>query len=144
MNKTEIYDFLTKNPSFFLATSEDNQPRVRGMFLYRADENGIIFHSGVFKDVFKQIENNKNVEMCFYDSKSNVQIRVRGELEIVEDDDLKDEISEHPSRQFLKPWKQSGSLKDFYNSFKVFRLKNGRALVWTFETNFAPKTDVIL
>jgi hypothetical protein len=71
-------------------------------------------------------------------------VRVRGELEIINDNTLKDEISEHPSRQFLKPWKESISLEDFYNSFIVFRLKNGTALTWTMETNFGQGTEIKL
>ena len=144
MNKTEIFELLNNNPAFHLATNEGDQPRVRAMLLYKADESGIVFHTGAFKDVYKQIVNNPKVELCFYDSKNNIQIRVKGELEIVEDNNFKDEIANHPSRQFLKPWRESGSLQDFYNSFKVFRLKNGSALVWTFASNFAPKEEIQL
>lgn len=67
-----------------------------------------------------------------------------GELEIVDDNKLKDEISEHPTRKFLKPWKESGQLSDFYNSFAVFRLRNGVATTWTIEKNFEPKDEIQL
>lgn len=45
MTKQEIYDLMNQNLGFFLATSEDDQPHVRGMMLFRANENGIIFHT---------------------------------------------------------------------------------------------------
>ncbi|MDH7578976.1 MAG: pyridoxamine 5'-phosphate oxidase family protein [Bacillota bacterium] len=144
MNKYEIFDLMNQNPVFFLATADDNQPRVRGMLLYKADESGIVFHTGAMKDVYKQVMKNPKVELCFNDFKRNIQVRVSGELEVVDDNNLKDEILEHPSRQFLKPWKESGSLQDFYNSFIVFRLKNGTAVIWTIDTNFAPKTEIKL
>lgn len=64
--------------------------------------------------------------------------------EIVEDNALKDRICAHPSRVFLKPWRESGELKDFYNQFKVYRLKGGKAVAWTMATNFAPKEIVEL
>jgi len=96
------------------------------------------------KDVFKQISKNPNVELCFNDYKNNVQSRVSGKLEEVEDNAYKDEICAHPSRAFLKPWRESGPLENFYSTFKEFRLKNGKAIVWTMETNFAPKVEILL
>ncbi len=88
---------------------------------------------------------NPNVQMCFYNAEQNVQVRVRGTLENINDRALKDEISNHPSRKFMQAWKAScATEEDFYNMFTVFRLKNGIANVWTFESNFAPKEDIIL
>ena len=143
MQKEQIYEILNKNPIFFLATAEDGQPRVRGMMLYKADETGIVFHTGPFKDVYHQIMGNPNVQMCFYDQAQNIQIRVRGALERTDDQDLKEEISSHPSRGFMQAWKANcASIQEFYDMFSVFRLKNGLANVWTFDSNFAPKTDI--
>lgn len=145
MNKKEIFELINANPGFHLATVEGDQPRCRGMFLYRADENGILFHTGSMKDVFHQIETNPKVEMCFNDFKNNVQVRVSGKLELVEDNALKDEISAHPTRAFVRAWRvPGGPFKDFYKEFKVYRLKGGKAVTWTFDTNFAPKEYVQL
>jgi len=144
MTREEILEFINNNPVIFLATAEGDQPRVRGMLLYKADESGIVFHSGTMKDVYRQVVNNPKAELCFNDFKRGIQVRVTGELEIVDDNDLKDEIYEHPTRQFLKGWRESGTLGDFYQSFVVFRLKGGRAATWTMETNFAPKEYVQL
>ncbi|HBU70421.1 MAG TPA: pyridoxamine 5'-phosphate oxidase [Elusimicrobia bacterium] len=144
MNKTEILKLINENPAFHLATTEGDQPRCRGMFLYRADENGILFHSGTMKQLHGQILANPKVELCFNDFKNGVQVRVSGKLEIVEDNKLKDEICEHPTRKFLKPWRESGALENFYNTFMVYRLKGGKAVTWTMATNFAPKTEVTL
>jgi hypothetical protein len=45
----------------------------------------------------------------------------------------------------MKGWKaKCATVEDFYNMFSVFRLKNGKANVWTFETNMAPKEDIDL
>lgn len=144
MNKEEIFGLMNSNPVFYLATVEDDQPRVRGMLLYKADENGIIFHTGTMKDVYKQIVKNRKVELCFNDFKKGVQLRVSGVLEIVDDLNLKDEITAHPSRLFLKGWKESGAMPDFYNDLAVFRLRNGVANTWTMERNFAPKENINL
>lgn len=144
MTRQDIFDLMNSNPAFSLATIEENQPRVRGMLLYKADESGIVFHTSVMKDVYKQIMKNPRVELCFNNFKKGIQVRVSGELELVDDNNLKDEISEHPTRQFLKSWKESGDLQDFYNTFAVFRLRNGLANTWTIDRNFAPKDEIKL
>ena len=144
MTKEQIFDVLNNNLAFHLATVDNGEPRVRGMLLYKADETGIVFHTGDFKDVYKQIIANPNVQMCFNDATTGVQVRVRGVLEEVMDRDLKDEISNHPTRAFLKKLRENSTVEDFYNSIRVFRMKNGIANVWTFAANFAPKEDVQL
>lgn len=144
MNKDKIFTLMTANPAFHLATVEGDQPRCRGMFLYRADENGIIFHTGTMKSLYSQITQNPKVELCFNDFQNGIQIRVAGSLELVEDQALKEEIYEHPTRQFLKKFREAGNLGDFDQTFKVYRLKGGKATTWTMATNFAPKEEVIL
>ena len=145
MQKEQIFEVLSKNPVFFLSTVEGTEPRVRGMLLYRADESGIIFHTGPHKEVYHQILKNPNVEMCFYDAVQNIQIRVRGTLEKIDDISLKEEISGHPSRAFMQGWKaKCSTIDDFYNMFSVFCLKNAKANIWTFESNFTPKEYILL
>lgn len=144
MQKEQIFEIMNKNPVIFLATVEDGEPRVRAVMLYKADENGIVFHTGPFKDVYRQIEKNPAVQMCFYDYGQNIQIRVRGILEKSDDAALKEEISNHPSRGFMQSWKAGKTMEEFYKMFSVFRLRKGKANVWTFQTNFAPKEDIAL
>lgn len=144
MKKEEMFELMNSNPAFHLATVEGDQPRCRGMFLYRADENGIIFHSGAMKMVHSQIMKNPKVELCFNDNEKRVQVRVTGTLDIVNDNAFKDEICEHPTRKFLKAWRESGTMDQFYNSFQVYRMTGGKAVSWTMETNFAPKVEVSL
>jgi pyridoxamine 5'-phosphate oxidase len=140
MNKSEILGFLNANPVFHLTTVEGNKPHVRGMLMYRADENGILFHTGKTKDIHRQLTENPNVEMCFSNGnfENLIQIRVSGTVELIEDLELKKEIAE--KREFLKPWvEQMG-----YEPLAVYRTKNGVATIWTMKTNFAPKEFVEL
>ena len=140
MNQKEIFAFLQANPLFHLATTDGNQPHVRGMLLYRGDENGIIFHTGKMKDLHKQLSDNPKVELCFNNYQDNIQVRIAGTAELVEDLELKKEIVASPGREFLKPWiEQMG-----YEPFAVYRLKNGRAVIWTMEANFSPKSWINL
>jgi len=145
MNQQQLFEIMNQNPAFFLATCDGFEPRVRAMLLYRADENGIVFHSGPMKEVYRQIADNPNVQLCFWDPAKGVQVRVRGVLSISDDPAIKEEISNHPSRAFMRSWPVYGkSKKEFFDFFSVFTLKNGIANVWTFDTNFAPKEDIEL
>jgi len=140
MNKNEVFDFLNANPVFHLATVEGNKPHVRGMLMYRADENGIIFHTGKTKDLHKQLTENPNIEMSFNNGNFQdlVQIRISGTVQLMEDIELKKEIVQ--KREFLKPWVERMG----YGSFAVYRVKNGVAAVWTLKTNFSPKEFIEL
>ena len=108
------------------------------MILFRADENGLIFHTASTKDVYAQIMNNPKAEMCFFGD--GTQIRVTGVLEHVIDDELKEEIFNHPSRKFLQAWKANG----IDHLLQIFRMKNCQAVTWTMETNFEKKEPVQL
>ncbi|AQS09801.1 pyridoxine/pyridoxamine 5'-phosphate oxidase [Clostridium saccharobutylicum] len=112
MNKEEIYKLINSNPVFFLGTIDEGQPRVRGMLLYKADDNAIIFHTASCKELYKQILKNSKVELCF--NCNGTQIRINGNLNIVDDNILKNEIYNHPTRKFLHVWKESGQFNDFF------------------------------
>ena len=138
MTKEEMFKIMNENMAFHLATSVDGQPYVRGMLLFRADENGIIFHTGKFKDLYEQLKKNPNVELCF--NSPSTQIRVSGVIEEINDDKIVEEIYAHPTRQFMRNWKEQG----IDAKLAVFCLKNGKASTWTMQTNFDEKEYVQL
>ena len=138
MEKKEMYQLMNENPVMHLATMDGDQPRVRGMLLFRADEDGIIFHTASTKDVFAQIQKNPKAEMCFQGR--DVQLRVTGTLELVEDEALREEIFNHPTRKFLQAWKEQG----IDGMLQVFRMRHGSAETWTMESNFDKKNPVSL
>lgn len=138
MTSQEILKLVNENPAFHLATVDGDQPRVRGMLLFRADENGFIFHTASTKDVFRQMKENPKAEMCF--SCGGTQIRVTGVMEQVFDEELRTEIFAHPSRKFLQAWVANG----IDNLLQVFVMKDCSAVTWTMETNFEPKKTIEL
>ena len=145
MTKQEIFDFMQSNPAFYLSTIDGAEPRVRAMLLYKADDTGIYFHTGPFKEVYQQITQNPCVQLCFYDPAQGLQVRVRGTLAMVSTRELKEEVAAHPSRAFMQAWKaHCPTEEDFWGMFDVFCLQNGAANVWTFASNFAPKEDIAL
>ncbi|SNB45324.1 pyridoxamine 5'-phosphate oxidase family protein [Geobacter sp. DSM 9736] len=140
MNRNELLDLINRNPAFFLATTENGEPRVRGMLLYRADDRGIVFHTGTMKDLCNQLVANPAVELCFNDWQKNIQVRVRGRAAQIKDPHFTEEIINSPGREFLKPWvEQMG--KDI---LAVFRVEGCLAQTWSMETNFEPKEFVPL
>ena len=140
MNKSQIFKLMMENPVFHLATLDGDQPRVRGMLLYRADKNGIIFHTGYKKDVFEQLMKNPKVELCFWNMSEGIQVRVTGTVEKIDDPKLQEEIFAHPSRKFLQVWKDQG----VEGMLQLFILKNGIATPWTMATNFSEKQYIKL
>jgi len=137
MTKEEIIAFMNANRDSYMATVEGNKPHVRGMGIVKADENGIIIQTSTYKDIYKQLSANPNVELCFHNAKQGIQVRVSGAVEPVDDRELKDEII--VQRPFLK----SQIEKNGYEAIVVYRLK-GKATVWTMKTNFDPKTYIQL
>jgi pyridoxamine 5'-phosphate oxidase len=137
MNKKEILEFLNANPTCYLATVEGNKPHVRAIGMVKADESGVIIETGTFKDMYKQMVANPNVELCFFNAKEGIQVRVSGAVEPMDDIELKKEIV--VQRPFLKQRVEEGG----YEAMGVFRLK-GQAYVWSFQTSAEPKKYVQL
>ncbi len=138
MTKEEVFEFITENPLFSLATIDDGRPRARMIMMYRADENGVIFSTGSEKDVNRQLQANPAVEMCFYGHEQNCQVRIAGKAEQIDDLDLKKQIVEDFA--FLKPWVEEKG----YDILVLYRVANGVATPWTMETNELPKEYVQL
>jgi pyridoxamine 5'-phosphate oxidase len=134
MNSTEILQFINAHPACSLATVEGNQPRVRGMLVYKADVKGLVFHTGTGKSLYKQVQANPRVEVVFNDPETRTQVRVAGVTEIVNDMALKKEIVE--ARPFMKPWVEQWG----YDFVAIFRVTRCKVAVWTMATNFEPTT----
>ena len=59
----EVYDFLKKCETYYLATTEKDQPRVRPFGTVNIFEDKLYIQTGKVKDVFKQIAINPKVEI---------------------------------------------------------------------------------
>ena len=74
----EVYEFLKKCGTYYLATVEGDQPRVRPFGTVDIFEDKLYIQTGKSKAVSKQIQANPNVELCaFADGK---WLRVAGRL----------------------------------------------------------------
>ena len=96
----EVYDFLKKCNTYYLATVENDQPRVRPFGTIDLFEGKLYIQTGKIKEVSKQIQKNPKVELCaFGDGK---WVRVAGTL--VRDDRIeakKHMLDAYPSLQSM-------------------------------------------
>jgi uncharacterized pyridoxamine 5'-phosphate oxidase family protein len=70
----EVYDFLHKVNTYYLATVDGDQPRVRAFGTIDLFEGRLYIQTGKSKDVSKQIAANPKVEICAFDGKKWLRI----------------------------------------------------------------------
>lgn len=78
----KVCAFLKEAGTYFLATTDGSQPRVRPFGTAHIFENKLYIQTGKAKSVSRQIAANPNVEICAF--KDGKWVRISGEL--VEDD----------------------------------------------------------
>jgi len=127
--------FSNENPICYLATVDDDQPRVRALGFWFADESGFYFQSGSIKEFPAQLKKNPKTEVCFYKHEGMIgtMLRITGEVEFLTDTKLKQKALD--DRPFLKTF---GMTVDS-PALVIFRIAHGQAHFWTMENNLKPK-----
>jgi uncharacterized pyridoxamine 5'-phosphate oxidase family protein len=80
----EVYDFLKKCGTYYLATTEGDQPRVRPFGTYLIFEGKLYIQTGKVKGVSKQMKANPKIEICAFSEGTWIRIAATA----VEDDRL--------------------------------------------------------
>lgn len=94
----EVYEFLKRCGTFYIATEEGNQPRVRPFGVVNIFEGKLYIQTGKCKNVSKQMQINPNVEICgFVDGR---WIRLEGR--VVRDDRREAKVSMLDANPVLK------------------------------------------
>lgn len=119
----EIYEFLKKCGTYYLATTENDQARVRPFGTIDLFEGKLYIQTGKVKNVSKQILANPKIEICAFDGDQWLRI----EAVAVEDDRV--EAQEHMLAGYpeLKALYQPGD-----GNTQVFRLEDGKATFSSF------------
>lgn len=132
-------DFANENKVCFLATVENDQPRVRAMEFWFADESGFYFQTGAIKELTGHIASNPKIEVCFFKpgELAGTMLRVAGRADFVTDAHMKEKAMR--DRPFLK---DMGLTADSPNLI-LFRITHGEAYFWTLATNLKPKEKII-
>lgn len=95
----EVYQFLKSCGTYYLATVEGDQPRVRPFGTINEFEGKLYIQTGHIKNVAKQIAVNPKVEICAFDGKTQW---VRISATLVEDTRLEPKIAMLDSYPSLK------------------------------------------
>ena len=74
----KVYRFLKEAATYYLATVDGDQPRVRPFGTVLVYEGKLYIQTGKRKDVSKQLHANPKAEICAF--KDGVWLRVSGEL----------------------------------------------------------------
>jgi len=122
-NMERVVDFLKKAGTYYLATSEGDQPRVRPFGTAHIFEGKLYIQTGKVKNVSKQLLANPKAEICAF--MRGEWIRVSGEL--VEDD----RIEARQSMLDAYPSLQKMYAADDGNT-QVFYFKNATAVISAF------------
>ena len=119
----KVYDFLKTAGTYYLATVEGDQPRVRPFGTIDMFDGKLYIQTGLKKDVAKQLAMNPKAEICAF--KDGQWIRISGKL-ILDDrrEARKHMLDEYPS------------LRGMYNeddgNTAVYYLKDATATISSF------------
>ena len=125
----EVYEFLKKCGTYYLATVEGDQPRVRPFGTVDMFEGKLYIQTGKVKPVSKQLHENPKAELCAFDG--SAWIRVTGRLFA----DDRREAKKHMLDNYPE-------LRRMYDeddgNTEVFYIEDGEATISSFTA--APKT----
>ena len=118
-----IYDFIKAAGTYYLATVDGDQPRVRPFGTIDVFNGKLGLQTGKKKEIFKQIEKNPKVELCAMNE--GKWIRVEGELYADESVEAADHmLSGYPQ---LRAMYTPGD-----GNCVVFYFKSGKATISSF------------
>ena len=87
-----VYQFIDEAQTYYLATVEGDQTRVRPFGTILLDGGRLYIQTGKVKDVSKQISANPKVELCAF--KDGKWVRVAGELVNDDSKEVKEKMLE--------------------------------------------------
>ena len=125
----EVYEFLKKCNTYYIATIDGDQPRVRPFGTVNIFENKLYIQTGKKKDVSRQMMKNPNIAICAMSGDQWIRIQAT----VIEDDRVE------AKQNMLDAYP---NLKDMYSATddnnQVLYLKNAAATIYSFSSE--PKT----
>ncbi|MCD7973868.1 MAG: pyridoxamine 5'-phosphate oxidase family protein [Candidatus Azobacteroides sp.] len=134
----DCIQFTNANPVCYLATIENDRPRVRALGFWFADETGFYFQTASVKEIPAQLQQNPNVEVCFYKPEQGLgtMLRIAGKTEFLNERKYKEKALE--DRPFLKEFGMTADSEELV----LFYIPHGEAYFWTMEDNLKPKVKI--
>ena len=78
----EVYDFIKKCGTYYLATIDGDQARVRPFGTVNIFDGKLYIQTGKIKDCAKQMIANPKVELCCFDGPTGTWLRLAGTVEL--------------------------------------------------------------
>ena len=119
----KVYEFLKKCGTYYIATVENDQPRVRPFGTIDLYNDKLYIQTGKVKDVSKQISTNPRIEICAQDGDKWIRIAATA----VNDDSVEAKqhmLDAYPSLQ--------GMYKANDSNTQVLYLKDATATICSF------------
>ena len=119
----EVWDFLKDAGVYYLATVDNDKPRVRPFGTAEIYNDHLYIQTGKKKDVYRQIMKNSNVELCAF--KDGRWIRVSGNL--ITDDSVeakKDMLDKNPDLRSMYDENDDNTI--------VLYFEKGKAIISSF------------
>jgi pyridoxamine 5'-phosphate oxidase len=129
MDLVDCTTFANDHPVCYVATMDGDQPRVRALLLWFADERGFYFMTMSPKRLSDQLHHAPRVEVCFFNGAQELpdakMMRVSGEVEFVDDVEMVGKVAE-----------ERAALAEIIGRplepiAEVFRIHSGEAHFWT-------------
>ncbi len=135
MDVNDCIKFANENQVCYLATIENDQPRVRALAFWFADQTGFYFQTGSMKPFYNQLKANPKTEVCFFKVTDSVgtMLRITGEIEFVDNVELRERVIN--DRPYLKNFGITVNSPELI----MFRIPHGQAHFWTMANNLKPK-----
>ncbi|MDR2941793.1 MAG: pyridoxamine 5'-phosphate oxidase family protein [Treponema sp.] len=118
-----VLDFLKKTGTYYLATVDGDQPRVRPFGTINLFDGKLYIQSGKSKEVAKQIKANPKVELSAFDGETWIRITAK----LVEDDRVEAQESLLTAYPNLRKRYTAGD-----GNSVVYYLKDATAVFYTF------------
>ena len=101
-NIEKVCEFLDKTRTYYLATVDGDQPRVRPFGTALVYDGKLYIQTGKVKPVSKQLAANPKAEICAFDGETGTWLRVSGELINDDSRDVKVAMLEkHPELKMM-------------------------------------------
>ncbi|MBI1911325.1 MAG: pyridoxamine 5'-phosphate oxidase family protein [Deltaproteobacteria bacterium] len=130
MTVLDMISFAKENPVCTIATVDGDQPHARAflsVFFEDNDNHNIYFTTGRNKNVFKQLNKNPKVELCYLAKDFKTMMRLTGVVEVVDDRAKKQKLINE--RDYLRGFKADDS------ELILLRISHGEARMWSLENN---------
>lgn len=125
-----VYEFLKRCATYYLATDDNGQPRVRPFGTILIYNGRLCFQTGKAKKVSEQIHRNSKIEICAFDGDNWIRIEARA-VEIPDISAQEAMLNAYPElRRLYAPGD---------GNTEIFALESGKATI----CSFSAQTEVI-